>query len=110
VPVGAVIGSSQVDNIITALAVRLRDTARQIYNLNLAVNGQGAGLAYLESIGYGSASNPANPGSVSDAALALSMIGYLNTVASVYFGSAAQTPAYDFDQQLSEVWAGQVGT
>jgi hypothetical protein len=108
-PVGAPVGSSQVDNIITALAVRLRDTARQIYNLNLAVNGQGAGQAYLELIGYGSAPNPANPGGVSDAELALSVIGYLNTIASVYFGTAAQTPAYNFDQQLSEVWAGQVG-
>ena len=107
-PVGAVIGSSQVDNIITALAVDMRNIMQQVVNLNLAVNGQGAGLAYLQSIGYSNASNPANPGSVSDAALALSMIGYLNTMAGVYFGTAAQTPAYNFNQQLSEIWAGRV--
>jgi|SRR5882724_5080859 len=108
-PVGATIGSDQVNNIITALAVNLRDACRHISNLNLAVNGQGGGLAYLQSVGYGNTPNPANPGSVSDAALALSVISYLNTVAGVYFGTAAQTPAYNFDQQLSEVWAGQVG-
>ena len=109
-PVGAPVGSSQIDNIITALAVRLRDTCRQISNLNLAVNGQGAGLAYLESLGSGSDANPANPGSVSDAALALSMISYLNTVAAIYFGAATQPSEFSFDQELSQVWAGQVGT
>ena len=107
-PVGAVIGSSQVDNIITALAVDMRNVMRQVYNLNRAVNGQGAGLAYLESIGYSGTANPANPGGASDAEFALSVISYLTTVASVYFGSAAQPSAYDFDQQLSEVWAGRV--
>src|SRR6266567_3691800 len=109
-PVGAAIGSSQVDNIITALAVNLRDVMQRIANLNLAVNGQGAGLAYLTSIGYSGTPSPANPGGVSDAAFALSMISYLNTMAAVYFGTAAQTPAYNFNQQLSEVWAGQVGS
>jgi hypothetical protein len=109
-PVGAVIGSGQVDNIITALAVRLRDTCRSISNLSLLVNGQGDGLAYLESIGYSGTANPANPGGVSDAALAQTIISYLNTVAGVYFGTATQATEFSFDQQLSEVWAGQVGT
>jgi hypothetical protein len=109
-PVGATIGSDQMNNILTSFAIQLRNACRQISNLNLAVNGQGAGLAYLQSIGYSNTSNPANPGSVSDAALALSVISYLNTVAGVYFGTATQTPAYNFDQQLSEVWGGQVGT
>ncbi|HEY3652314.1 MAG TPA: hypothetical protein VGL33_30400 [Streptosporangiaceae bacterium] len=109
-PVGAVIGSGQVDNIITALAVRLRDVSRQISNLSLAVNGQGAGLAYLESIGYSAAANPANPGGVSDAQYAQNMISFLNTVAGVYFGTAAQASEFNFDQELSQVWGGQVGT
>ena len=108
-PVGAVIGSGQVDNIITALAVRMRDVMRQVANLNLAVNGQGTGLAYLESIGYSSTANPANPGGVSDAQLAQNVISYLNTVAGVYFGTATQASEFNFDQQLSEVWAGQIG-
>jgi hypothetical protein len=106
--VGASIGSDQVNNIITALAVGLRDIARQISNLNLAVNGQGTGLAYLESLGFGSAANPGNPGDVSDAQLALNMISYMNTVAGVYFGTATQGSDFDFDQALSQVWAGQV--
>jgi hypothetical protein len=98
------------NNIITAFAVQLRNACRQIYNLNRNVNGQGAGLDYLQSIGYSNADNPANPGGVSDAALALSVISYLNTVAGVYFGTATQASTFDFDQQLSEVWGGQVGT
>ena len=107
-PVGATIGSSQVDNIITALAVDMRNVMRQVYNLNQAVNGQGNGLAYLESIGYSGTANPANPGGVSDAQLAQNVISYLNTVAGVYFGTATQGTDFNFDQQLSEVWAGRV--
>lgn len=109
-PVGAVIGSSQVDNIMSSLAVQLRDVMRQIYNLNLSVNGQGAGLAYLQSIGYSNVSNPANPQSKSDAQLALDMISYLNTVAAVYFGTATQASQFNFDQQLSMLWAGRVAS
>jgi hypothetical protein len=108
-PVGSQIGSSQVDNVITHLAVSLRAVMQEIANLNLAVNGQGTGLAYLQSIGYSNASNPANPGSVSDAALALSTISYLNTVAAVYFGTATQGTTFNFNQQLSAVWGGQIG-
>jgi len=109
-PVGASVGNSQVNNIMSSLSVQLRDVMRQIYNLNLAVNGQGAGLAYLESIGYSGTSNPANPGSVSDAQLALNMISYLNTVAGVYFGTATQSTQFNFDQQLSMLWAGHVAS
>ena len=108
-PVGAVIGSSQVDNIITALAVRMRDVMRQVSNLSLAVNGQGTGLAYLESIGYSGTANPANPGGVSDAQYAQNMISFLNTVAGVYFGTATQATDFNFDQELSQVWAAQIG-
>ena len=107
-PVGASIGSSQIDNVITALAVNMRNIMQQVANLNMAVNGQGAGQAYLQSIGYSGTANPANPGGVSDAALALSMISYLNTMASIFTGTAQQTPAFNFEQELSQVWAGRV--
>ncbi len=107
-PVGSTMGSSQMDNILSSLAVRLRDVMQDISNTNLSVNGQGAGLTYLESIGYSGVSNPANPGSISDAQFALNMIAYLNTMAAVYFGTAAQTPAYNFHQQLSLLWSAQV--
>ena len=50
----------------------------------------------------------ANPGGVSDAQYALNMISYLNTVAGVYFGTATQGTAFNFDQQLSQMWAARV--
>ena len=107
-PVGATMGSSQMDNIITSLSVALREIMQSISNTSMSVNGQGQGLAYLQSIGYSNAANPANPNNKSDAQLALDVISYLNTVAAVYFGSAAQTPAFNFHQQLSMVWSSQV--
>lgn len=107
-PVGAVIGSDQINNIITALAVQLRDVADRITRLNLSVNGQGNGLAYLESIGFSGTANPENPGGVSDATLALSMISYLNTVAGICYGTGNQPAAFNFMQELSQVWAGQL--
>ena len=107
-PVGATIGSDQVDNIITALAVSMRNVMQQVSNLNLAVNGQGQGLAYLESIGYSGDANPANPGNVSDAQLAQNMLSYLNTVAAIFNGTAAQPSQFNFGQELSQVWAGRV--
>jgi hypothetical protein len=106
--VGAVIGKDQINNMLTALAVNLRDISQQIINLSLLVNGQGQGEEYLAGIGFDDTPNPANPGGVSDAAWALALIGYLNTVASVYFGTAAQPSAFNFNQELSQIWAGQV--
>lgn len=109
-PVGAVIGSGQIDNMITSYAVRLRDLMEDIANLSLRVNGQGAGLAYLQRLGYSNDPNPDNPGGVSNAALALSMISYLNTPAGIYYGTVPQgdPPAqFSFHQELSQVWAGQ---
>ena len=106
--VGSNIGSGQMDNILTSLSVNLRNIMRQISNLSLSVNGQASGLAYLESIGYSGTANPANPGGVSDATLALNMISFLNTIAGVYFGTATQATDFNFDQELSQLWAGQV--
>jgi len=114
-PVGALVGSDQINNIITALAVNLRTVMRQIDDLNLSVNGQGTGLAYLQSIGYGSVPNPGNPMDpnnpgthLSDAQYALNMISYLNTVAGVYFGTATQGSDFNFNQQLSQIWAARI--
>lgn len=105
-PVGSPMGSSQMDNMITSSAVHLRDVMQDIANMDLSVNGQGSGLAYLESIGYGSTANPANPEGISDAQYALNMISYLNTVAAVYFGTAGQSTPFSFHQQLSQLWSG----
>lgn len=84
-------------------------------NLSTQVNGTGQGLEYLESIGYSSAPNPENPGDQSDAAWALQVIAYLNTVAGVYFGgvrqggdgTAGSAVAFNFNNALAELWNGQ---
>ena len=114
-PIGSTIGSSQMDNILTALSVRLRDVMTSIDQTNLAVNGGGAGLAYMQSLGYSNTPNPQNPGSKSDAQLALDTLAYLNTVAGCYFGKVQQggtggtgASTFNFHQQLASVWGGQV--
>jgi hypothetical protein len=89
--------SDTVNQQITGMSVRLRDLCQDIVNLSTNINGQGTGLAMLEAIGYDS----------DDAATAQGAISYLNTVAEVYFGDATQTPAFNFDQELSQYWAGQ---
>jgi hypothetical protein len=95
--VGGQLSVSSVDNSITNLAVQLRNTLTAIQNLSLNVNGQGNGLALLESLGYDS----------TDAAAAQGAISYLNTIAAVYFGTASQGTDFDFNQVLSQYWGGQ---
>jgi hypothetical protein len=94
--VGNQLNSSQIDRKISLLAVQLRDVMQAISNLSMNVNGQGAGLAFLEAAGYTN----------TDAPVALAAISYLNTMAGVYFGTASQSSDYNFDQQLSQFWAG----
>jgi hypothetical protein len=89
--------SATIDNDITTFSVSMRNLMTAVQNLSLNVNGQGDGQAFLESVGYDSG----------DATTALNAISYLNTVAAVYFGDAAQADEYDFNQQLSQYWAGQ---
>ena len=105
--VGTALTSATINQNLSLLSVQLRDLMQQLANLSTGINGQGNGLAVLEAAGFSSAANAANPGGVSDAQLALSMISYLNTVAGVYFGTAAQTPAFNFNQELSQLWSGQ---
>lgn len=95
--VGTQITSYQLDQQITGLAVQMRNLMQAVSNLSVNVNGQGNGLAFLEACGY----------STTDAATAQSAISYLNTVAAVYFGTAAQATQFNFDQELSQYWAGQ---
>lgn len=104
--VGNQASSSTVDIALTDYSVQLRDLMQDISNLSVWVNGQGNGLAFLEGLGYSNAANPNNPGGVSDAQLALNMISYLNTVAGVYYGTATQATTFDFNQELSQLWAG----
>jgi hypothetical protein len=105
--VGQQADKSTIDQQITAYSVALRNACQAITNLSVQVNGQGSGLTYLENIGYSNTANSENPGGISDAQLAENLISYLNTVAALYFGTAAQTPAFNFNQELSQTWAGQ---
>jgi hypothetical protein len=75
----------------------MRNIMQKCINLSIQINGQGGGQASLEAIGY----------SAEDATTALAAISYLNTVAQVYFGSASQPTDFDFNQELSQYWAGQ---
>lgn len=95
--VGLQLSSAQIDQQITALAVQVRKLMRAVANLSMNVNGQGNGIAMLEAAGY----------SAADAAMAQSAISYLNTIAGVYFGTATQATDFNFDQELSQYWAGQ---
>lgn len=95
--VGAQLSAIGIDSSITNLSVAMRDLMQQVVNLSMNVNGQGTGLATLESIGYSSA----------DAQTAINAIAYLNTVAEVYFGTATQVSDFDFNNQLSQYWAGR---
>jgi hypothetical protein len=106
--VGAAIGSGQVDNILSSLAVNFRNLAQQAANLSIEINGQGTGLAVLESLGYSNTPNPANPGGISDAAWALQLVNYFSTVAGVWFGTATQTPAFNYNVVSAPLWAGRV--
>jgi hypothetical protein len=95
--VGGQLSVSSVNQSITGLSVQLRNTMQAVVNLSLSVNGQDTGLAILEAAGYDAA----------DAQTALDAISYMNTVAGVYFGTAAQATDFNFNQELSQYWAGQ---
>jgi hypothetical protein len=94
--VGSQLNNAQIDQKITLLSMQMRDVMQAASNLSMNVNGQGDGLAFLEAAGYTNTDAPA----------ALAAISYLNTVAGVYFGTATQTSDYNFNQQLSQYWAG----
>jgi hypothetical protein len=93
IPLAAATVNAQISNV----ALAMRGVMEQVSHLSKNVNGQGNGLAVLEAAGF----------TAPDAATALAAISYLETVAAVYFGTAAQTPAFSFDQELSQWWGGQ---
>jgi hypothetical protein len=94
--VGNNMSTDAVNQAITNLSVAMRNLMQAVANLSLNVNGQGSGVTYLEGLGFDSA----------DAAAAEGAISYLNTIAGVYFGTASQGTDFDFNQALSQYWAG----
>lgn len=105
--VGQASNSGQVDIDLINYSIGLRDLMQNIVNLSTWVNGQGQGLAFLEQLGYSSEADDNNPGSVSDAQMALNYIAYLNTVAGVYYGTATQGTEFSFNNELSTLWNGR---
>lgn len=102
--VGDTINEATMNQNLSSLAVQLRNLMWQIQNLSLGINGQGSGLAVLEALGYDSG----------DAATALELIAYMNTVAGVYYGSTQAggsggtgAVAFNYNQALSQLWVGQ---
>jgi hypothetical protein len=107
-PVGATIGSDHLSNILTNLAVNFRNLAQQAANLSIEINGQGTGLAVLQSLGYSNTPNAANPGGISDAAWALQLVNYFSNVAGVWFGTATQASTFNYNNASAPLWAGQI--
>jgi hypothetical protein len=107
VTVGQATGSGQVDISLINLSVGMRDLMQQVVNLSTWINGQGDGLAYLEQLGYSASADSENPGSISDAQMALNLIAYLNTIAGVYYGTATQGTTFNFNNELSQLWNGR---
>lgn len=95
---------TSLNNLLTQYAVALRDACVNISELNTQINGQNAGLALLEGIGF----------SASDAQSFLNMLGYMQNVAGCYYGTVQQggtggTGAinFNFHQALSQITVGQ---
>lgn len=80
---------------LTATAVQLRAAAAAVITLAEFINQEGA--AGLQTIGFTAA----------DATAYVNMIGYLSTVAGVYYGTATQGTQFNFDTALATIRAGQ---
>jgi hypothetical protein len=76
-------------------AIGLRNAAQQALELYALTTSIGAGG--LEAIGFASG----------DATSFVTAVNYLQTVAAVYYGTAAQTPEFNFDSALAATRAGQ---
>lgn len=105
---------ASMDQTLSSIATQYRNLCQTMRDLSTQVNGQAAGLAYLEGLGYTNTANPLNPGGISDAQYALNVVNYLSTLAGVYYGTVQQggtggTGAIDFnfDNAFSPLWANQ---
>lgn len=76
------------------VAVNIRNDLRQALNLFEYVNS--IGTAGLQALGF----------SPADATAYFNTLNYLQTVAQVFFGTASQSPAFDFDNAVCEVYGG----
>lgn len=107
----------QIDQSLQDLAVGLRTLGNKATNMMTMLNAQGDVQAALEAVGYSADPNPENQGGISDAALAALFVGYMSTLAGVYYGRVQQggntadgtgAALFNFDQAFSPLWGGQV--
>lgn len=94
-PVGDAPTVGGLNDELAALIVRLRDVCNDITELQMQV------------VGFGSAGLIATGFSSGDATTYLNAVSYLNTVASVYRGTATQGSTFNFDNALSQFVVGR---
>ncbi|SRR6266567_464354 len=104
----AQVGKGTIDQQLSDLSVRWRDLAEQALHLATQVTGQGNGLSMLQAAGYSTTANPANPGGISDADLALQGVNYLALLGELFFGTAAQPANFNFNNAMSPHWGGRI--
>jgi hypothetical protein len=99
--VGETLTQAQVNNLLTQLALQVRNVMDQIRMQQTPVLNMGQ--TGLEGLGYSS----------TDATTVLTLFGYLASLSQIYYGQLQQggtggTGAieFDFDNALSAVWAG----
>ena len=88
-----------VNDQLTQLALQWRNVAAQTLNLFTTINelaGDTGLTAGFEAMGFTSG----------DAASAATLLGYMNTLAGVYAGTASQATDFAFANALSALWAG----
>lgn len=85
----------QVNQNAGQIAVNLRNLMQQIQNFQAWIATQGA--AGLEALGF----------TAGDAATMISTIGNLNTLASIYQGTATQPAAFNYEANSNALWGGQ---
>jgi hypothetical protein len=100
--VGTQASTATINDSLSSLALSMRGLAEQIIDQALFIDN--LGTAGLETLGFNS----------TDAATVLQMIGYMNTVAGVYYGTVQQGGSggtgasdFNFNNALSSLWGGQ---
>lgn len=94
--VGGQISTATVNQALTDLSVGMRNLMTQVQDTYQYVTASG-GITFLEGLGYTAA----------DAQSVMTYLGYMNSVAAVYFGSGTQATASNFNAALAVLWAGQ---